>query len=310
MYNGNIEVEERPLLLVTALLMKIYPFFHPCAFESLFLCLVLSRFTIMYIIRILFITPYCCTFGTCGPCVMIFFINLEHSLSLSFLTCFCFNFLSFFFLWVSNFTFGRIFCCLTCIFNFFFYLFLKTFILLCLWIFHFVFPSSLFYLPSTEYLILLLFLLTKMFVSFMVSYCLSKFFIFYLSVPTIFNYFKVYVSYLHCIEHLGFACGLVGKESACNAGDLGSSPGLGRSPGEGKGYPLQDSGLENSMDCIVHGVTKSRTWLSNFHFHFHWTFMAFLLYIISLIFQSHFTALFHTWLFSTECWMLCLFFFF
>ena len=53
--------------------------------------------------------------------------------------------------------------------------------------------------------------------------------------------------------------GSAGKESACNAGDLGSIPGLGRSPGEGKGYPLQYSGLENFMDCIVHGVTKSRT---------------------------------------------------
>ena len=53
--------------------------------------------------------------------------------------------------------------------------------------------------------------------------------------------------------------GSVGKESAYNAGDLGSVPGLGRSPGEGKGYPLQYSGLENSMDCIVHGVTKSQT---------------------------------------------------
>ena len=48
------------------------------------------------------------------------------------------------------------------------------------------------------------------------------------------------------------------KESVCNMGDLGSIPGLGRSPGEGKGYPLQYSGLENSMNCIVHGVTKSR----------------------------------------------------
>ena len=48
-----------------------------------------------------------------------------------------------------------------------------------------------------------------------------------------------------------------GKESACNVGDLGSIPGLERSPGEGKGYLLQYSGLENSMDCIVHGVTKS-----------------------------------------------------
>ena len=51
-----------------------------------------------------------------------------------------------------------------------------------------------------------------------------------------------------------------------NAGDLGLIPGLGRSPGEGKSYPLQYSGLENSMDCIVHGIAKSRTRLSNFHF--------------------------------------------
>ena len=57
----------------------------------------------------------------------------------------------------------------------------------------------------------------------------------------------------------GFPCGSAGKESACNAGDLGSIPGLGRSPGEGKGSPLQYSGLENSMDYIVHGVAKSRT---------------------------------------------------
>ena len=55
-----------------------------------------------------------------------------------------------------------------------------------------------------------------------------------------------------------------GKASACNAGDLGSIPGLGRSPGEGNGNPLQYSGLENSMDCIVHGVAKSRTRLSDF----------------------------------------------
>ena len=49
------------------------------------------------------------------------------------------------------------------------------------------------------------------------------------------------------------------EESACNAGDLGSIPGLGTCPGEGKGYPLQYVDLENSMDCIVHGFTKSRT---------------------------------------------------
>ena len=58
-----------------------------------------------------------------------------------------------------------------------------------------------------------------------------------------------------------------GKESACHAGDPGIEPGLGRSPGEGNSYPLQYSGLENSMDCMVHGVAKSRTRLSDFHFH-------------------------------------------
>ena len=55
---------------------------------------------------------------------------------------------------------------------------------------------------------------------------------------------------------LGFPGSSAGKESTCSAGDLGSIPGLGRSPGEGKGYPLQYSGLENSMDCIVHGVAN------------------------------------------------------
>ena len=60
--------------------------------------------------------------------------------------------------------------------------------------------------------------------------------------------------------------GSAGKESACTVGDLGSIPGLGRSPGEGKGYPLQYSGLEKSMDCIAHGVAKSWTLLIDFHF--------------------------------------------
>ena len=55
-------------------------------------------------------------------------------------------------------------------------------------------------------------------------------------------------------EGVGFPGGSPGKESAGNVGDLGSIPGLGRSPGEGKGYPLQYSSLENSMDCIVHVV--------------------------------------------------------
>ena len=65
---------------------------------------------------------------------------------------------------------------------------------------------------------------------------------------------------------LEFPRGSAGKESACNEGDLGSIPGLGISPGEGKGYPFQYSGMENSLDCIVHGFAKSWTQLSDFHF--------------------------------------------
>ena len=64
---------------------------------------------------------------------------------------------------------------------------------------------------------------------------------------------------------MGFPGGSAGKESSCNAGDLGLIPGLGRSPEEEKGYPLQYSSLENSMDCIVHGVAKSQTRLSDIH---------------------------------------------
>ena len=67
---------------------------------------------------------------------------------------------------------------------------------------------------------------------------------------------------------LGFPCDSAGKESTCSVGDLASIPGLGGSPGGGNGYPLQYSGLENSMDCIVHGVAKSQTQLSDFHFPF------------------------------------------
>ena len=58
---------------------------------------------------------------------------------------------------------------------------------------------------------------------------------------------------------MGFPGGLAGKESVCDAGDPGMNLGLGRSPGEGKGYPLQYSGLENSMDYVVHGVAESDT---------------------------------------------------
>ena len=67
--------------------------------------------------------------------------------------------------------------------------------------------------------------------------------------------------------HWGFLHSSVGKNSTCSAGDPSLIPGSGRSPGEGKGYPLQYSGLENSMDCIVHGVSKSWTQMSTFPFY-------------------------------------------
>ena len=65
--------------------------------------------------------------------------------------------------------------------------------------------------------------------------------------------------YFRAPSRLGFPGGSAGEESTYNSGDVGSIPGLGRSPGEGKGYPLQYSGLENSMDCTVHRVTNSWT---------------------------------------------------
>ena len=80
-------------------------------------------------------------------------------------------------------------------------------------------------------------------------------------------------NHLHGVcPFIGLPWWLSGKESACNAGDLGSIPGLGRfsglgrSSGEGNGYLLHYCGLENSMDCIVHGVAKSETWLSDSQF--------------------------------------------
>ena len=84
-------------------------------------------------------------------------------------------------------------------------------------------------------------------------------------------------THTHTHTHTGFPGGSAGKNlPACNvgryefAGDLSLTPGLGRSPGEGNSYPLQYSGLENSMDFIVHRVAKSQIQLSNFHFtHIH-----------------------------------------
>ena len=83
-----------------------------------------------------------------------------------------------------------------------------------------------------------------------------------------------------CIP-MGLPYGSAGKESACSAGDLGLIPWLGWSPGEGKGYPHQYSGLESSMDCTVHGVTKSQTWPSDFHCH-----LCILIYKMSIIVRS------------------------
>ena len=64
----------------------------------------------------------------------------------------------------------------------------------------------------------------------------------------------------------GFPVSSVGKECACNVGDLGLIPRLGKTPGEGKGYLLQYSDLVHSMDCVVHGVSKSQRGLIDFHF--------------------------------------------
>ena len=73
--------------------------------------------------------------------------------------------------------------------------------------------------------------------------------------------------FLVSINCKGFPCGSAGKESASNVGDLDLIPGLGRSPGEGKGYPLQHSGLKHTIDCVVHGVAKSdMTERLSFHF--------------------------------------------
>ena len=87
---------------------------------------------------------------------------------------------------------------------------------------------------------------------------------------------------INSLLHLGFPCGSAGKESTRNVGDLGWIPGLGRSPGKGKGYPLQYSGLENSMDYIVCAVTKSQTQLNDFH----------LLHLLNLFIYIYFRILF------------------
>ena len=85
----------------------------------------------------------------------------------------------------------------------------------------------------------------------------------------------IFTLQLYCFySQLGFSGGSGDKESACNAGDQGSVPGSGRSLGEGNGNPFQYSCLENSKDrgawrATFHEVTKSRTWLNDWHFHFY-----------------------------------------
>ena len=104
--------------------------------------------------------------------------------------------------------------------------------------------------------------------------------------PGKFIYF-LHLSLIVTEHHMGFPGGSAGKESSCSAGDLGLIPGLGRSPGEGNGYWLQYSGLENPMDrgawqATIHGVTKSWTWMSNFHFiHFKYFPVLFAVYLLT-----------------------------
>ena len=92
---------------------------------------------------------------------------------------------------------------------------------------------------------------------------------------------------------LGFSCGSAGKESVCNVGDLHSIAGLGRSPGGGHGNPHQYHCLENSMDCIVLGVAKSWTRLSDFHFISHQSFRN-LSYTANILKYPHITGTHHS----------------
>ena len=87
---------------------------------------------------------------------------------------------------------------------------------------------------------------------------------------------------------LGFSGVSASNEFACKLGDLGSIPGLGRSPGKGNGYPLQYSDLENSTDYILYAVSKSQTQLRDFHITFYSKFNFILLKVFSFIFHFNF----------------------
>ena len=98
-------------------------------------------------------------------------------------------------------------------------------------------------------------------------FILKKNMLFHFVLLYIYIYIYIYI-YSGIKKNMDFPGNPDGKESLCNArdaGDPGSIPGLGRSPGEWNGYPFQYSGLEDSTDCIIHGTAKSQTRLSNFH---------------------------------------------
>ena len=105
-----------------------------------------------------------------------------------------------------------------------------------------------------------------------------------------------WVSFLYVSINVGFPGGSDGKESACNAGDLSSIPGLGRSPGEGNGNPLQYSCLENPMDrgawkATVHAVTNSQTqleWPTLLHFHMYLLIMIMMMTLIVTVLVTYF----------------------
>ena len=93
------------------------------------------------------------------------------------------------------------------------------------------------------------------------------------------------------IKHQGFSGGSAGKESACSAGDLGSVPGLGWSPGKGKGCPLQYSGLKNSMDCIVYGVAKELATTERIK---HELYFLYFLFLKAMLYSVHVSTVHHT----------------
>ena len=102
---------------------------------------------------------------------------------------------------------------------------------------------------------------------------------------------------------MGFPCGSAGKESTCSAGALGSIPGLGRFPGEGKGYPFQYSGLKNFMDCIVQGSQRVRHDRATFT-HILTAFLFQIYIYINIYIYLNFVFLLKDNCFTILCWFL------